>query len=244
MKYYPDEKAYFIRYYDYTNQTYTPRQPAGQLSKYDNRLVQNAKECEGDWVGNTPGDAGIHDTTPPKHLTTKIKTLPQGNNHYCFTYSLASALLYCKFPLAGKILPTQAILFSDHHFDQAVSELIGFMVNIAPTIDRPTVFGRRTKRGFVRSLSWDDVFSKLTPYPTLIIPVLPDGSSPHAICVVDDLIFDSITTRALKLCQESLNWIFNDSETRIKFALRFETKESPKGTKLKEKYNRKIELHP
>jgi hypothetical protein len=243
MMYDPIKRTYFIRYYDYDSQKFTPREPAGQLSKFDKKLVRHAKEFEGAWIGNTPGAPGDHDNPPPKHLVTKIKGLPQGNNPYCFTYSLASALLYCGFPLAGKLLPGQAIIFSEHCFDRAVEQLVGLMVNIAPTIARPTIFGKRTRRGFVRSLSWNDVFSKLTPYPTLIIPVLPDGSSPHAICVVDDLIFDSITTNALKLCEDSLNWIFNDSETKINFALRFETKESPKGMKVEGKYERPIKVH-
>ena len=118
------------------------------------------------------------------------------------------------------------------------------MVNIAPTIARPTVFRKRTKRGFVCTLTWDDLLSNLTPYPTLIVPVLPNRTAPHALCVVDDLIFQLIRTKVLKLSKESLYWIFNDQPTQIKFTLHFETKESLKGTKVKEQYERKIELHP
>ena len=46
-----------------------------------------------------------------------------------------------------------------------------------------------------------------TIYPTLVIPSGNDGSTGHAVCVVDDLIFDSTQENALKLCRESLDWI-------------------------------------
>ena len=113
----PTEQAYFVRYYDPNTGDYTPRKPAGSMSRLDRKLIRSAEECAGDWVRNTPGDAGKHDTQPPKHLVTKIPVLPQGNNPYRFTYSLASALLYCKFPLGGKILPAQVEIFHEHHFN-------------------------------------------------------------------------------------------------------------------------------
>jgi hypothetical protein len=46
-----------------------------------------------------------------------------------------------------------------------------------------------------------------TPYLTLLRPVGLDGSLDHAICVVDDLIFDARLKYALKLCEESLHFV-------------------------------------
>ena len=114
-----------------------------------------------------------------------------------------------------------------------------------PEIGRATVFERRTKNHNrrLRHLTWQTIFTDIQPYPTLIIPVLPDGSTSHAFCVVDDLIFDSITQYALKLEKESLNWMFNDSDMNVFLALRFETKISPASGKLDQKYQRKVAFH-
>jgi hypothetical protein len=206
--------------------------------------VKNARKMAGSFVGNTPGDAGDHTTSPPQHLVTKVPVIhPQHNRPYCFSYSLASVLFYCKERFGSEIIASQAELFSSLHMDFAIKELKRLMPAIAPTIGRPFIYNKRTASGVLRHLTWTQVLSELTPYPTLIIPVLPNGTMPHALCVVDDLIFDSITSCALKLCKESLDWIFNDEETRIYIALRFQRKCSPKSNKVKGKYIRPITLH-
>ena len=91
-----------------------------------------------------------------------------------------------------------------------------------------------------RPVEWDDLISNLTPYPTLVIPVMPDCSTTHAFCIVDDLIFDSSAQCALKLHMDSIRWILNGPEQGVHLALRFDTKYSQKGTKLEGEYNRRI----
>ena len=53
----------------------------------------------------------------------------------------------------------------------------------------------------------DESFETKTEFPTVVIPLGLNKSCKHAICVVDDLIFDSTQARALKLTKESLDWI-------------------------------------
>ena len=53
----------------------------------------------------------------------------------------------------------------------------------------------------------DDLVNNRIIYPTLVVPIRNDGSTGHAISVVDDLIFDSTQENALKLCRESLDWV-------------------------------------
>ena len=62
------------------------------------------------------------------------------------------------------------------------------------------------KKNVIR-MTIEDLVKTKTIYPTLVIPFGNDGSTGHAICVVDDLIFDSTQENALKLCRESLDWI-------------------------------------
>ena len=119
------------------------------------------------------------------------------------------------------------------------------MKNLVPIIGLPTLYGIRTKRHsrVKRTLTWEILFSELTPYPTIVIPMLPCGRMTHAFCVVDDLIFDSITPQALQLKKESIDWIFNNDPVTIHHALRFNTKISPAGSRLQGKYDRPITTH-
>ncbi|WP_288992857.1 hypothetical protein, partial [uncultured Marinobacter sp.] len=58
-----------------------------------------------------------------------------------------------------------------------------------------------------------------------------DGANNHSFVVVDDLIFDSTQSCALKLCRESLDWICGEGGiASIDVALRFN-----RGYRTKEK---------
>jgi hypothetical protein len=56
----------------------------------------------------------------------------------------------------------------------------------------------------------DNVSSK-TPYLTLVQQKGMDGSVDHAVCIVDDIIFDSTLTYALKLQEESFDRVCGPS---------------------------------
>jgi hypothetical protein len=170
---------------------------------------------------------------------------PQHSDSYCLTHSLASAIFYCGFREEASLLVSQAKIFSALHFDEAISRLLGLMENLVPTIGRATIYGRRTKNHCrkLRQLSFESLYNDIVPYPTLVIPVTSDGLMSHAFCAVDDLLFDSIASCALKLNEESIKWIFNDADVKIYQAFRFCEKISPPNTKLDVCYNRKVHLH-
>ena len=70
----------------------------------------------------------------------------------------------------------------------------------------------------------ETICPQLTPYPTVVIPMGKDGSISHAVCVVDDLIFDSTQRSALKLTHKSFHWISGNLGTHdeVYGAMRFE----------------------
>lgn len=215
-----------------------------RLEQYDDKLVQSARKYAGTWIGPSIGDAG--DGEAPEYLNTTERSLyQQHGNRYCLTYSLASALFYCKFEDEANWIATTAQKISEENYERSISKIREMMADLVPKIGLATLYGIRTKTScqVKRTLTWKDLFTQVTPYPTLVIPALPNGVTTHAFCVVDDLIFDSITPFALKLCEESVKWIFNGSETTIYQALRFDTKVSPKGYKVKGKYNREVVFH-
>ena len=67
-----------------------------------------------------------------------------------------------------------------------------------------------------------------SPYPTLVIPFGSDSSLNHAICVVDDLIFNSTQSHALKCGMEVISWVCGSGSKGVcdvYEALRFEKPE-------------------
>ena len=72
-------------------------------------------------------------------------------------------------------------------------------------------------------MTLQDLLQNKSPFPTLVIPRGNDMSVNHAICVVDDIIFDSTQPKALWLTRESLDWICGKQGCEgIHMALRFE----------------------
>ena len=104
------------------------------------------------------------------------------------------------------------------------------MAVTAPSIGCPTIYNiKLASKKRKRELLMSDVLADLTPFPMLIIPIGKNGFISHALCVVDNLIFDSLVPFALKLQKESLEWIF---DTKVKFihkAYHFNIKINPPG---------------
>jgi hypothetical protein len=213
---------------------------------YDDLLVDAAVNYQDEWMGPNVGDASTNGTAPLE-LCSSVPTLfQQLEKPYCLSYSLASALFYCGFKEEAIELSKQADFFAGLACDEAIDQLRSFMSNLVPLIGQATVYGIRTGRHnrFIRELEWKTLYTEITPYPTVVIPRSEEnGVATHAFCVVDDLIFDSITPKALRLQPEVVKWIFNDEETKIYRALRFETKISPPGCKVKGAYRREVTYH-
>lgn len=119
------------------------------------------------------------------------------------------------------------------------------MQDYVPWIGAATRYGVRTKgsKRVKRTLTWKDLMTKFTPYPTIIIPTMGNTEIRHAFCVVDDLIFDSTTLYTMKLTMESVNWITRGAGVAIEEAYRFATKYSPKGVQVEGEYKRKMKTN-
>ena len=132
-----------------------------------------------------------------------------------------------------------------------MKKLLDFMSGLVPLIGRPTIFRekrcnieqRKKRLKKARQLTWDMLFSEIFPHPTIVIPLLADGTASHAFCVVDDLIFDASFPFALKLQKESVDWIFNETQVSIFYALRFNVKASPKGHVIEGWFDREVTLN-
>ena len=77
-----------------------------------------------------------------------------------------------------------------------------------PSEGQPVVYNRKKKKHRETIyLLCKELVTQRTPYLTLLHLVGMNGSSDHAICVVDNLIFDARVNYALKLCEESLHFV-------------------------------------
>lgn len=191
----------------YLNKTIVP-----DISVVDKETIEAAREEPNTWISPALGDPW--DEPPPRALTTNKKTLyQQVNRPFCLTYCLASALYYCRFEQEASMLAGQAIDVANYNMRSQLRRIIAFMPNLVPLIGGVTVYNQRSNSNGrkKRSLTWKTLFDTPSRFPTLLIPVKGrTGRMNHAVCVVDDLIFDASTPFALKLCMDSMEWIFQD----------------------------------
>ena len=170
------------------------------------------------------GSPDAHYDDPPPSYVTKVRVAyQQGDKHRCLFLSLASALHYIGLSEEALKLADASIGKELIPVSEAIAALRTSMEVMAPMLGRPTLFNTARTGRKRRDLSIVDLW-KYTPYPTVLIPIGSDGSVNHAVCVVDDLIFDSTLPYALECRQESMDWICSGKHggfVGIRQALRF-----------------------
>ena len=189
--------------------------------EYIKLLIKHPKVWHRVEIGN-PRDNS--EDPPSPYVTTVRVAYQQGEQHGCLFLSLASALHYIGLSEEALKLAEASTSAEHNSGSEAIAALRTSMALLVPILGRPTLFnfghtGRKKK-----VLSVSDIYLKYTPYPTVVIPIGSDGSVNHAVCVVDDLIFDSTLPYALKCKHESLDWICTGKHggfVGIKQALRF-----------------------
>jgi hypothetical protein len=202
----------------------------GQAMKvYEHRYLSFLKSYANHWVSIPLGSPGC--SASPASITSRVKIqYPQGDNWYCLAYSLASALDYCGFKEQGLWLWQQASYFSKLPLDTALATVHSYMEMAVPVIGGATQYMKRTGQKKIRQLTIQQVIDSPSPFLLLLVPKTKEGVPNHALCVVDDLVFDSIALRALRLCEETFLWIFNDDPITIHRGLLFNQKVAKTAT--------------
>jgi hypothetical protein len=88
-----------------------------------------------------------------------------------------------------------------------MESLLSWVAKIFPSIAGYQSFGSFKKRKKYVEFTVKDLCENTTCFPTIVIPLGKDKSVSHAICVIDDLIFDSTQPYALQLRKPSLDWV-------------------------------------
>jgi hypothetical protein len=160
---------------------------------------------------------------PEELLVSKIKIkYPQHELDQCFLCGVASSLYYCGLTQASWRLCDTAHKFEWLTKTFALKELKNVMQEYAPCICVCEVYNVCRKNKKIKKLSIQDLLESKTRFPTVVIPYGKDRSNNHTFVVVDDLIFGSTQTHAMKLGRESLNWIYGEEGiASINIASRF-----------------------
>ena len=144
----------------------------------------------------------------PVELLTDIKiAFPHKQRSTCLFSSTASALAYCKRKPEATSLIRRSNKVENLDLSSQIKEIRNFMESYIPSVGVCKVYGVRTGRHKRVELTLQDLCENITPYVTIVIPQMTNGSQNHAFCVVDDLIFDSTQVKALKLQESSVEWI-------------------------------------
>ena len=177
------------------------------------------------WLPIPVGNSST-DHAPSKLLTDIKMQFPQKNKNTCLFSGLASALSYCKRKKEATSLIRRATKVEHLDMDSQIVEVKRFMISYLPSIGQSKSFNVRASNHKKNDLSLDDLCENKTPFVTIVIPQMKNGNQNHAFAVVDDLIFDSTQSHAMKLTKESIEWICkpNDGFLRIKAAYRFQQK--------------------
>jgi hypothetical protein len=156
-------------------------------------------------VGNArKGDLKV----PPPNLITSIQVKYQQGDWNKFLFkATASALHYCGHSEAASRVSNAAPTVQYLPRKKAILSLRDRVMLHAPEIGGVIAFNQHQKRRKINRLSLEELVQDKTIFPTMVIQRTNDGSASHAVVVVDDIIFDATQSHALKLCQETFEWI-------------------------------------
>jgi hypothetical protein len=161
-----------------------------------------------EWHRVVVGEQRADEKPPPNNYVTKIMVpYPQGKRDRCLFLCLASALDYMGLKAEAFKLSEMASKGESLPGKDGIRVLTACMKKCAPSLAIPTIFQESQKKR-KRIMTPEDL-EDYNPYPTVVIPFGKDGSISHAICVIDDLIFDTTQAFALKCTRQSINWICN-----------------------------------
>jgi hypothetical protein len=158
------------------------------------------------WFHVPVGNAHLDDLPSVRLRTTVAVRYRQEDQDYCLPYAAASCLYYMGYGNAAFSVAEAAPKWSSLPGDFVFDQLRAIMKEVLPESGQSMVFnkghGHRRK-----NLSVSDLIRFRTPYLTVVQPKGNDGSADHAICVVDDLVFDARFGHALKLCEDTFKWV-------------------------------------
>jgi hypothetical protein len=149
---------------------------------------------------------------------------PQYDLENCTFMSMASALHYCSAELKmgdkqlGSTLSQGAIGYVKGL--SAGAQLDGLVRLVK---EKSTYFKKFELRAKQNEIEEWDILNKKSPWPTVVVLLGSDGGMSHTVTIVNDLVFDSNCSYAMRLSKETLDWCCNckGGYDRANYAVRF-----------------------
>jgi hypothetical protein len=144
----------------------------------------------------------------PASIATGVGvSFAQGGSEYCLTYAVASAMRYAGLRTEAQKVE-HAGSMKQLPGDVALAKIVQLIRECAPQIGGYRAFNNtKKKKKAAHKMDLDDLIRDKTPCLTIVQPMGRDGSQDHIVTVVDDLVFDTRLTVALKLSHAAFQWI-------------------------------------
>ena len=155
-------------------------------------VVPAGRAAAGGALGGVPdGGSGELGSPPPLTIAVVPGVVHQGDQPYCASYGLASALRHCGFQAHAE------------HLESRAAEVLACKTNQAAK----AVLVVDSKGGWseTKRLGNFDPLTDRSPHPTIVQLNASDGDNTHVVGVAGDWIFDSNKPAALPLSRESLD---------------------------------------
>ena len=198
-----------------------------------------AKKLPNVWL-HVPIGSSRADLAPFTILTDLPLKYPQGHKNLCLVKGLSSALYYMGLVQESGMLNLAAYKYEHLSLEEAYAYLQKDMKHYCPCIgigralSLPRSVGARSKKRRKATMTFQDLLADKSAFPTVVIPRGIDQCVNHAVCVVDDLVFDSTQPKALSLSKETFDWICGeDGCDGLHFAVRFDRSFKTKALKRK-----------
>jgi hypothetical protein len=195
------------------------------------RGVSDYKRFKGDvkkmsWIPVPLGDSRKNDEAgAPVDLMVRSVPLKyqQFDEETCAYKGLASALHYCatKLEMGDKQVASS---LSSVAISEAKGDARTQLDMLTKLVKEKSTYWRkhqlRTKQKKIELL---DILHVRSPMPTLVVLLGADGGQSHSVTLVNDLVFDSNCTHAMRLSKHTLDWCCNcpGGFVRAVYVLRF-----------------------
>ena len=164
----------------------------------------------GNKITQLPIDNSRAELAPSNSLTDIPLWYPQGELNLCLINSLASALYY--MGLSEESGRLNSVSYNDEHLSlkEACDKLQNNMKQYCPSIgigwgfNLPRGIGVRSKMKRKATTTIQNLLDDKSAFPMVVIPRGTDMRINHAVCVVNDTIFDSTQPQTLWLTKETL----------------------------------------
>ncbi len=143
---------------------------------------------------------------------------PQGEKNHCLYKSMACGLYHYGYSNYADIISELAYKAETLPGDAGVKLLREDLVKHVPGLCTPIIYNRRGRH----QMDVKDLITNQSHYPTIVIPHGLKSVSNHAICVIDDLIYDPRLPYALILNEYNLHFLCGEMGiSYIDYAMRF-----------------------